>query len=431
MEINNTNKYDSIIQQNQVNKSDNEIKDYEIVNKNIQEMDSVDSEDEEILISIDEKSEDLTEDLTEALETCSSEKEIIESDEDIISISEIIDMWKNQYNAQRYESGTSAEFSDLVNPYITQNQMQVLSFEDLCKIGEYYSAKQELVSTPISQTTKTCETTQTSSTQETKKVSTSDASLLSGENVVGSAEYLAKNLKLAFSDSNLDEVLIYYDKLYDDQGRIVKLTKNSLYDNMNLPDFNIEYNNVEDESISHSISVSSKDNEGNDYAVNIFKYKNSDVFDTNISIVDSLGNTEVKIYDKNGDIVDTVETLGAGKSYTYKGIKVTNTSNKSIQVLFSNTNGELFITQMDDSDTISISCVSSTDAISTDKVFIHSNNEFINYKDYKGTISSSTSTTNNNNSLTANSSTNNSSNISNALKTLSLIANLSSLNKTN
>ena len=171
------------------------------------------------------------------------------------SLEEIIASWQYQANLERYLDGTAAEYTDLLNPYQLQGQSSVLSFDDLVNIGEYSSQQSSQTATGVGQ--QATAATQTESTQgasasgsvqETKPSTTSPSSgkienpnIIKGEENFGSEEYMLKALKLALPDVDISDTLLYYDLTYDESGKLVGMTKNSIYENIDLPSFVIGY----------------------------------------------------------------------------------------------------------------------------------------------------------------------------------------------
>ena len=321
-------------------------------------------------------------------ETTSSKMTDNAEQNNIPSIEQIIASWQNQANIERFQQGIGAEFSNLLNPYQIQGKSSVLSFEDLVKIGEYYSKQstQNISDIPqISDVSKTSETSSSVMASEAKttqtQTTTSNVKIIDGEKNIGSAEYAAKILKMALPDSNLEEMLVYYDRMYDEQGRLVGLSKNSIYNNINLPDLKIEYLGEDSKNkIKNCITISWVDNNAVAQGV-VINHLNDDTIQTLVVSDEKIINA--RKYDVKENCIEFSKTLAAGESCTFRGIKVSNPTKETIDVTYDIKDGKMSVNAKN----ATITDVEADDAISTDKVYVGTKT----YAEYKGSSSSTSS----------------------------------------
>lgn len=349
------------------------------------------------------------------------------------SLDEIIAAWHQQANFERFLEGTAPEFTNLLNPYQLQGQCPILSFEDLVKLGALFpqsniqpiaemsqtSAAQGEAQpvtesgTIASETAQSSTQTETNSTESTKDKTNQDETLINGEENIGSVEFLTKALKSALPDLDISDNLVYYDRLYDDKGRLTEMKKNSIYENMDLPDIKIEYSEGSDEKGTYQTMLfSSTDKDGTQKGLEVMQ--SGDTIQASV-ISEDTNNLDVHGYDKKWNCTDWVKTLAAGESCTFRGIQVENPTNSAINVSFLVLDGKLTV----DAKGATITAVDADDAIDTDNVLISDGENIKTYKDYNKSSSSSDSDSNSDSDSTSKlTKLNNLTNIINALSTL-------------
>ena len=322
------------------------------------------------------------------------------------SLDEIIATWHMQANIERFFDGTAPIYTDLLNPYQLQGQSPVLNFEDLVNLGALMAQQNPQAVTETAQTGAAAQTeaaTKTESVQsssaaesveEAAKTSTDKTStptslkdvsgIVSGEENIGSLEYAVKALKLALPDIDISKMTLYYDLNYDENGRLIGMTKNSIYENMDLPSFVLGYPDMsKSESTENCINiiwegVDLSDSKG----VEVVKNKDGTILAMSLDSEGELA--ETRFYDKDYKDSGISKNLAAGESYTYKGIKVTNPTSSPISITFLISEGLLAVKAKG----AKITAVTADDAISTDKVVILNDEENPqSYKDYKKALS--------------------------------------------
>ena len=408
---------------------------YEIASKQLQENGEIttpyveiDTQSKEKEVTIENADEEVSVDFEDSAQnTDATEKETDTESNDpalqmLKSISElpnedILQIWKNQAYIQRLQSGIGYEFSDIINQYQIQGGSQKLSFEDLVKIGEYYSGKANKVDERaaaeqfLAQSAQSAQAQQLSQIQQTQQASQpqtvsvqpvqqteestdaitteSTTDIITG-NEVGSIDYVTSAMQMAMPDSDFQNKLVNYTLIYDSQGRISELKNNGKFDTT-LPDIKIQYAGKDElaEEMKSATIIQWKNSDDKteflyiaDFAENgktiSMGKEDGDIttksYDSNNILQFITTKNESTAYDKDGNVTAVSTVIKAGESYTYKGIKITNTTNKEITAAFAITeDGGIRVSTMDENNNINVGTISyegGKDAVSSDKVSV-------------------------------------------------------------
>ncbi len=434
----------------EVNNNNQMQKLYEIASKQLQESGEIttpyveiDTDSKEKEVIIENADEEVSVDFTD--ETSDSLAEQVEKAVKEVKNEDIIQGWIEQVYQQRQQMGISPEFTNLINPYQVQGNNQKLSFEDLVKIGEYYSGKtnkvdensvaeQFLAQSAQSQSIRQAEVLQSAALAETQQSSTQDDKIttesttkIAAENEIGSIDYVASALKMAIPDIDCNQFLSNYTMIYDSQGRVTALKNNGKYDTTQ-PDIAISYTNASDsKNVNNAMNIAWVNASGKAELICLSDF--GDMGKSTIRTSEGSEDYEIRNYNKNGileciskndetvyynekgDVLGVTVTIKAGAAYTYKGITVTNTTADSITAAFNTTTeGNLIVSTMDKNENINVGTISYTagdDSVSEDKVLIFTSKDgtIKSLSDYlKSKESSSTSASASSSSSTSGSS---------------------------